>query len=156
MDNDYYLFKTDILAGLITYSTDKRMAANLETISVERAHAVINMNKQGEKPLSLQEDGKNTEPERPADLLAGGDITRFDKNKKGKKNKKRSGNGTNNNAKPRGNEGGKPNNNEGGRPNNNEGRKPKNHEGGKPRNNGGKPQGNGKPHKKPENHNPES
>ena len=37
IDSDYYQFKTDILAGLITYSTDKRMAANLETITAERA-----------------------------------------------------------------------------------------------------------------------
>ncbi|MBQ7422391.1 MAG: hypothetical protein IJV27_09665, partial [Prevotella sp.] len=54
-DNDYYLFKTDILAGIITYSTDKRLAANLETITAQRAHEIIAMNRQGEKPLSLQE-----------------------------------------------------------------------------------------------------
>jgi cell fate regulator YaaT (PSP1 superfamily) len=34
-DNDYYLFKTDILARLCTYSTDKNLAANLETISAK-------------------------------------------------------------------------------------------------------------------------
>ena len=45
IDNDYFLFKTDILAGLITYSTDKNIAANLETITAERASTIIEMNK---------------------------------------------------------------------------------------------------------------
>ncbi len=89
MDNDYHLFKSDILAGEVTYSTDKGIAANLETISVERAHEVIAMNKRGEKPLSLLEDGKVKEPERPADLLADADLSRFDKRKKKKKNNNR-------------------------------------------------------------------
>ena len=42
-DNEYFLFKTDILAGLITYSTQKGVAANLETISYERAKEVIEL-----------------------------------------------------------------------------------------------------------------
>ena len=44
MDAEYYFFKADILAGLVTYSTDKRIAANLETITAERAKAVIEIN----------------------------------------------------------------------------------------------------------------
>ena len=51
LDGDYYLFKTDILAGMITYSTDKNIAANLETITAERARLVIEMNKNGEKKV---------------------------------------------------------------------------------------------------------
>ena len=66
LDSDYYLFKTDILAGLCTYSTDKNIAANLETISAERARQIIEMNKRGEKPENLCEDGK-AQPERPID-----------------------------------------------------------------------------------------
>ena len=86
-DGDYYLFKTDILAGLITYSTDKNIAANLETISAERARKIIEMNKRGEKPESLHEDGKQRQSAKPnADLLANENISRFDKAKK-KKNK---------------------------------------------------------------------
>ena len=84
LDSDYYLFKTDILAGLCTYSTDKNIAANLETISAERARQIIEMNKRGEKPENLCEDGK-AQPERPIDLLADTDISRFDKSKKKKK-----------------------------------------------------------------------
>ena len=85
IDSDYYLFKSDILAGLVTYSTGKGIAANLETITAERARTIIEMNKRGEKPESLTEDGKTKETKRPADLLADADISRFDKTKKKKK-----------------------------------------------------------------------
>ena len=92
LDADYYLFKSDILAGLVTYSTDKNIAANLETISAERAHQIIGMNRRGEKPESLHEGGK-PKPQKTAVDLAGGDISRFDKAKKKKKKKKPQGDG---------------------------------------------------------------
>ena len=84
-DNDYYQFKTDVLAGLITYSTDKNLAANLETISAEMAHAIIEMNKQGEKPLSLLEDGTAKVEKKSLDLLEDADISRFDRSKRKRK-----------------------------------------------------------------------
>ena len=84
-DNDYYQFKTDVLAGLITYSTDKNLASNLETISAERAHAIIEMNKQGEKPLSLLEDGTAKVEKKSLDLLEDADISRFDRSKRKRK-----------------------------------------------------------------------
>ncbi len=99
-DGEYHLVKTDILAGLLTYSTDKNIAANLETISAARAHAIIEMNKQGEKPLSLQEDDKQKEQNKPVDLLAGESITRFDKSKKKKKKKNKQENKTPENTTP--------------------------------------------------------
>ena len=86
-DSEYYLFKTDILAQLVTYSTDKRNAANLVTISAERAKAVIEMNQRGEKPVSLEEGGRK-EPERPVDLATQEDLNRFDSKKKRKKKHK--------------------------------------------------------------------
>lgn len=85
-DSDYYLVKSDILTGLVTYSTDKNTMSNVETISFDRAHEIINMNKRGEKPLSLTNDGRPKRDNRPADLLAEADISRFDKSKKKKKN----------------------------------------------------------------------
>ncbi|MBR7030366.1 MAG: hypothetical protein IKI06_03905 [Prevotella sp.] len=87
-DADYYLFKSDILAGLVSYSTDKNIAANVETITAVRAKEIIEMNKQGEKPLSLQGDGHQKPVKQHVDL-AGGDISRFDKSKKKKKKKKK-------------------------------------------------------------------
>ncbi|MCR4603291.1 MAG: hypothetical protein K5683_07155 [Prevotella sp.] len=86
-DSDYYYFKSDILAGLITYSTDKRMAANLETITAKRAKDIIEMNRNGKKPEELQPEDLRKEPGVPVDLLAGDSITRFDKAKKKKKKK---------------------------------------------------------------------
>jgi hypothetical protein len=84
-DSDYYLFKSDILAGMVSYSTDKKIPANLETITAKRALEVIDMNKRGEKPLSLQEDGVIRQNDRPVDLLENESLTRFDRNKKKKK-----------------------------------------------------------------------
>ena len=84
LDNDYYFFKGDILAGQVTYSTDKNLAANLETISTKRAREIIEMNRKGEKPLSLQGDGAQRKENKTNDLLEG-DISRFDKSKKKRK-----------------------------------------------------------------------
>lgn len=89
IDGDHYLFKSDILAGLVTYSTDKRLAANLVTITGKRALEVIEMNKRGEKPDSLSDGVSQTEVPQQVDLLAGESLTRFDKSKKKKKQKSR-------------------------------------------------------------------
>lgn len=86
-DAEYHLFKTDILASLCTYSTDKNMGANMETITAKRAKEIIAMNKKGEKPLSLMEDDRVKEVKKPVDLLADADVSRFDKAKKKKKKK---------------------------------------------------------------------
>lgn len=84
-DADYYQFKTDILAGLISYSTDKRIPANLVTISAERAQEIIELNKQGVKPESLEVDPE-TETNKPSkDIIADSDLSRFDRSKKKKK-----------------------------------------------------------------------
>lgn len=83
MEGDFYLFKQDILAGIVTYSSDKRMAANLQTITAARALEIIAMNKHGEKPGDLLEDGERIKEKKPDDIFAG-DVTRFDKPKKKK------------------------------------------------------------------------
>ncbi|MBQ2403254.1 MAG: hypothetical protein II314_04890 [Prevotella sp.] len=88
-DSDYYFFKQDILAGIITYSTDKRLAANLETISPERANEIIEMNKRGEKPAELNNEETEPKDKQPQDLIESEDITRFDKAIKKKKKKPR-------------------------------------------------------------------
>lgn len=87
MDGDYYFFKADILSGMVTYSTDKRLAANLVTISCERAKEIAEMNRNGEKPETLEVGGHKV-PERPVDLATQDDLHRFDKKKKKKKKKK--------------------------------------------------------------------
>ena len=87
-DADYHYFKADILAGLISYSTDKNFAANLETITAERAKEIIEMNRRGEKPISLQADDTRHEVQGPVDLATQENIARFDRAKKKKKKKK--------------------------------------------------------------------
>ena len=84
-DAEYHLFKTDILAGLVTYSTDKNLAANLEAITAERAKQIIEMNRKGEKPLSLVEGEQKQNDKRSLDLATQENINRFDKSKKKKK-----------------------------------------------------------------------
>ena len=83
-DAEYYYFKADILAGMITYSTDRNIAANLETISAARAKEIIEMNRRGEKPEVLDEDGAQ-EPTGPIDLATQENINRFDKARKHRK-----------------------------------------------------------------------
>lgn len=87
-DADWYLFKSDILAGQVSYSTDKHIAANLVTIPASRAFEIIALNKQGVKVETLAEE-KAPEPPRKeyVELVGQDSLTRFDKSKgKGKKN----------------------------------------------------------------------
>ncbi|MBQ5895935.1 MAG: hypothetical protein IIW75_05135 [Bacteroidaceae bacterium] len=91
-DGTYYFFKCDIMRGEITYSTDKHIPANLVTISGRRAFAVIEMNKRGERPESLNNEGTQ-EQKRPVDLLEQENINRFDSvQRNGKKRRKGGGN----------------------------------------------------------------
>lgn len=93
-DATWFFFKADIFNGEITYSSDKKMAANLTTIDAARAFEIIAMNKAGEKPSQLKRD-EDVESEakenRKVDLLDQDNINRFDKKKKKKKKKKPAG-----------------------------------------------------------------
>lgn len=88
-DSSYYHFKTDILSGMISYSTDKNFAANIVTIPKDRVYEIIRINKQGRKPEHLADDRQSQE-EKPVsyDILQE-NISRFDDN----------GNSSSNNAK---------------------------------------------------------
>ena len=80
-DTTYYFLKADILAGRVTYSPQKGSLEGAVTLSARRALEVMDQNRRGMKPESL-DDGvcaeKNT---RPADLLEQDSLTRFDRNK---------------------------------------------------------------------------
>ncbi len=107
-DNTYYHCKADVFKKEITYSTDKNFAANLVTISAERAFDVINMNKKGNKPISLEADEKPQPPKRDShDILGQESLTRFDGSIKKKKKKKKRPSGNNHSEhvikKPKGN-----------------------------------------------------
>lgn len=109
-DSEYYHFKTDILLGNITYSTDKNMPINLVTIPKDRAFQIIEMNKKGRKPTLLISDESN-EPKATRfdnDILGDESITRFDDqgannnsgNNKKKYRRNRQGNRNNRGRKP--------------------------------------------------------
>lgn len=93
MDTDYYFFKQDVLAGIVTYSTDKKIPANLVTISAERAIKVIALNKQGVKVEALDNTKSEEKPQATeyVNLVGQDSLTRFDKSKKKKKKSKPSG-----------------------------------------------------------------
>ncbi len=87
-DGMFYFFSSDPLRGEVTYSTDPRVPANLQTISAERAKEIIQLNKRGEKPISLE--GKATAVQTHElgylNVVGQDDLTRFDKHK-GQRNK---------------------------------------------------------------------
>lgn len=89
-DNVYFHFKTDMFKKEITYSTDKNMAANLVTITAERAFEVMALNKNGVRPDKLNPDNELHQAEIKAfgDIIGQDSISRFDKKKK-KKSKNR-------------------------------------------------------------------
>ena len=103
LDTTYYYFSADPLKEEITYSTDAHRPVNLQTISIKQAKDIIEMNRRGEKPVSL--GGKQSSIEAVEidyqNVVGQDDLTRFDK-KKSQKNK-----GGNNNRrrdnKPRNN-----------------------------------------------------
>lgn len=153
-DNTYYHFKTDIFKREITYSTDRSFASNLITIPADRAFDVINMNKKGTKPVSLEADTKPQPPKRDAqDILGQDSVTRFDPIKKKKKRKPGNGNtpaaAENNNSAAEGNGNNKPDNdgnngNNTSNPGNNGGSRNNNN-----RNNPNNRNGNNRPKQKP-------
>lgn len=86
LDATYFHFKTDILTGRMTYSTDKNQPVNLVTIPMQRVEEIIAVNKRGEKVKSLLEESQKTPPQKEFVELVGQDnINRFDKSRKKKK-----------------------------------------------------------------------
>ncbi len=93
-DSTYYFFKADILAGTITYSTDRNFAANAVTIDREKAFDFIEMNKNGKKPDSLKTQVEHEKQDKAVDLVEQDSLTRFDK-RRGNRNKRRKPNNNN-------------------------------------------------------------
>lgn len=89
-DNTYYHFKTDVLSGMMTFSTDKHFAANLVTIHKDRVFEIMKLNRNGKKTLHLVDDN-DFEANKPVthDVLAQENINRFDTDKKNSKRKKK-------------------------------------------------------------------
>lgn len=103
LDAQYHLVKTDILRGLMTFSSDPHSMINVITLNSDRVREIIRLNKRGVKPEKLQSESDiaNEIPEPKFKNVVGEDsITRFDstrsrggKNNKGNFNKNRRGGG---------------------------------------------------------------
>lgn len=113
-DATWHHFKTDVFAGTISYSSSPDMAANIVTISKDRAKQIIAMNKKGQQPESLMEEKDKNEkvaaPEVDFHNVVGQDsLTRFDKDKQRQNKGRRDNNnrnrerGSNDRLKPRNN-----------------------------------------------------
>ncbi len=50
---EFFLFKSDALAGTMTFSASKDSLANLVTLSIERVREIVSMNRNGKKPEQL-------------------------------------------------------------------------------------------------------
>ena len=91
-DATYYFFSADAIKGEITYSTDAHRPVNLQTISAKQTKDIIDMNRRGEKPLTLggkQSSGELVEIDYQ-NVVGQDDLTRFDKKKN---NRNKNGNG---------------------------------------------------------------
>jgi len=139
VDGTYYHFKTDIFKGVMWYSSDRIVPANLVEMPVSRIKEVIRLNKRGKKVDQLVDERVVTKREIKTldyeNVVGEDSISRFDEPKKKRPSKSRNANkkrrkpgGNNPNAnkqqgersqsdKPRGDkptqnkrEGGKPNN----------------------------------------------
>jgi cell fate regulator YaaT (PSP1 superfamily) len=89
-EHSYYHFKTEVLKKEITYSTDKSAPVNLVTVPAVRAFDIIDMNKRGIKPASMEADVLPQPRKREAaqDILGQDSLTRFDHLRKKKKKKR--------------------------------------------------------------------
>lgn len=86
-EGTWYPFKLDVFKREFTFSSDKQMAANLVTIDAERVREIEELNRRGEKPLSLLRDAEAEAAKKKPynDILEEGNLTRFDSKKKKKK-----------------------------------------------------------------------
>lgn len=93
-DGQWYQCKADTFKRTISYSSDPKIMANVQTISIARAKEVIEMNRQGQKPATLGEIQTTAPAEKQHDYenVVGQDsLTRFDRKggKNGNRNKRK-------------------------------------------------------------------
>lgn len=101
-DGEWFLVKSDLLAGTMMFSSSKEAMANLTTLSVARVKEIVAMNHAGKKPEQLTgADMVRPVDEEPTYRSEEDSITRFDSAKRrGKRNRGRTerGNGDDRNG----------------------------------------------------------
>ena len=89
VDGEWFLVKTDILAGLMTFSSSKDTMSNLTTLTAARVEEIQAANRAGKRVDQLQDAEEATEQiEEPTYRSEEDSITRFDKAKRRKKKNK--------------------------------------------------------------------
>lgn len=90
-DGSFYHFKTDILSGVMTYSTAPNFAANLVSIPKDRVYEIVRMNKHGQKPVRLDINNSEEVVEKNSskDILEQENIDRFDNVSNNRRKKKK-------------------------------------------------------------------
>lgn len=96
IDGEWFLVKTDVLAGTMTFSSSKETMANLTTLSVARVKEILELNREGKKVEQLQHaddmPAPSNEPTYGAESVEDS-ITRFDKAKRRKRSGRSGGRG---------------------------------------------------------------
>ncbi len=85
-DSTYYHFKTDIFKGVMNYSTDKMVPANITEVPVARVKEIIRINRKGQKVDQLIEEKDKVISEIKSldyqNVVGEDSISRFDDPKK--------------------------------------------------------------------------
>ncbi len=85
-DSTYYHFKTDIFKGVMNYSTDKMIPANITEVPVARVKEIIRINRKGQKVDQLIEEKDKVVSEIKSldyqNVVGEDSISRFDDPKK--------------------------------------------------------------------------
>lgn len=90
MDGEYFLVKSDLLGGTMTFSSSKETMVNLTTIPVERVKEIIALNRAGTKVDRLPgDDDRLPAVDEPTYRSEEDSITRFDQAKRRKKGRGR-------------------------------------------------------------------
>ena len=89
IDGEYFLVKSDILAGTMTFSSSKDAMVNVTTLPVSRVREIMALNRAGKKVDQLQHaDDIRPIAEEPTYRSEEDSITRFDsakrRNKRGR------------------------------------------------------------------------
>ena len=94
IDGEWFLVKSDVLAGTMTFSSSKEAMVNATTLPVSRVREILALNRQGKKPDRLQHaDSLRDEPKEPTYRAEEDSITRFDQAKRRKRGGRNRGRG---------------------------------------------------------------
>lgn len=94
MEGEWYLVKSDVLAGTMTFSSSKDAMINVTTLPISRVREIMALNRQGKKVEQLQHaDDIRPAVEEPTYRSEEDSITRFDQAKRRKRGGRNKGRG---------------------------------------------------------------